>query len=197
MKRSHAVLVGILVLMVSCLALALLGYLLYSAQRSRAMEERPLVLIHAPLNREQLSLGQGVILHATARAPSGVARVELWIDGALVDVSEGPDEGLLFTLVLNTGWEPTILGPHVLLVRAVSVGGVEGQATVAVEVVEDEAEQLAEANPELGGDVPQPGDPVLAPDEAGDSGGEVSGEEPSSDDGSEGEAPAGPPLAHS
>jgi hypothetical protein len=127
-----------------------------------------------------------------------VARAELWIDGALVAVKEGPDEGLLFTLVLNTAWEPTILGPHTILVRAVSVGGIDGQATVAVEVVEAEAEQLAELDPEPEGDGSQPGDsdgaeaqsgdPVSVPDEAGDSEGEGSGEEPPSDDGLGGEA---------
>jgi hypothetical protein len=220
MNRSKAILLGILVLMVICLALALLGYLICSGRRRQALEERPLVLIHAPLNREQLSLGQGVIVHATARAQGGVARVELWTDGAFVAARESLEEGPLSPLVLSAGWEPATLGAHTLLVRAISPGGVSGQATIAVEVVEPKAEEgpplrghivedeeetlesiaeeigsteeeLRDLNPEMDPEGPRPGDVVVVPDEEEDG----APEEPSEGDGgapppAEAEAPS-------
>jgi len=141
MNRSKGILLAILALLVICLALALLGYLLHSSQRRRAMEERPLVLIHAPLNRDQLHLGRGVLVHATARDGGGVARIELWVDGEFVAARESPGEGPASPLVLSAGWEPSTLGAHTLLVRALSPGGVSGQATVAVEIVEASAKE--------------------------------------------------------
>lgn len=195
MKKSRVVLLGILILMGVCLALALLGYLLYGAQRRRVMEGRPLVLIHAPLNRERIPLGEGIPTHATARATGGVARIELWVDGALLAVQESPGEGPVSPLVLASGWEPDILGLHVLVVRAFSSSDVAGQATITVEVVEAEeeegpaqshtvgegetletiageygvgVEELEDLNPDLPAEGLQPGDRVQIPDEGGD-----------------------------
>ncbi|MBN1814742.1 MAG: LysM peptidoglycan-binding domain-containing protein, partial [Anaerolineae bacterium] len=140
MKRLRFVLLGLLALLIICLVLGLVGYALYRNQRERALSNRPLVLIHAPLNRDQVTLGMGVLAHATARADNGVSRVELWADGTFVTAREYPGEEPADILPLVASWEPQTLGPHVLLVRAFSADGVKGQSTVAVEVVAPEAE---------------------------------------------------------
>lgn len=178
-----------------CLVFTVAGvaaWFYYAGQRRQAINDRPLVLIHAPLNREQVPLGVGVLAHATARAESGVARVELWADGAFVTARENPGEGPASPLVLSAGWEPTTPGLHTLLVQAISAQGVKGQATVAIEVVERVepetvlggdivqegetlesiaadvgvgVEELEDLNPDLGPDGVQPGDLVFYPEE--------------------------------
>jgi hypothetical protein len=207
MRKARPVLLGVLALLVICLALVLALALLYNIRRRQATEDRPLVLIHAPLNRDQGVLGEGMLVHTTARAEGGVARIELWVDGEFLAAQESPEEGPVSPLVLGAVWEPTTLGAHALLVRAISAGGVQGQATVAVEVVEPEAveeglsgflvqeegqtleeiaaqvgadpEELEDLNPDIGDEGPQPGDMLLVPaDEEPAGGGEPSpGEE--------------------
>jgi hypothetical protein len=135
MKKLRYVLLALFVLLIACLILGLLGYAISRSQRERALTNRPLVLIQAPLHRDQVTLGHGVLAHATARAQNGVSRIELWVNGTFVaaresSVKEGSD-----ILPLVVDWEPQALGSHVLLVRAFSADGVEGQSTVAVEVV--------------------------------------------------------------
>ncbi|MGD1992991.1 MAG: LysM domain-containing protein, partial [Anaerolineae bacterium] len=135
MERRRILLLGIGISILICLALALLGAVLYRGQRERALAHRPLVLIHAPLSRDRVPLGSGVLVHATARVGNGVSRVELWSDDALVAARDHPQDGLPYTLSLATEWKPQTPGPHVLLVRAFSADGVAGQSTVAIEVV--------------------------------------------------------------
>jgi hypothetical protein len=193
MRKVRGILLGVLALLAICLVLVLALALLYGIRRRQAVEDRPLVLIHAPLNRDRGVLGEGVLVHATARAEGGVDRVELWVDGEFFAAQESPEEGPVSPLVFSAAWEPATLGAHALLVRAVSAGGVQGQALVAVEVVEPEDEgedlggylvpeegrtleeiaaevgadpgELGSLNPGIGDDGPQPGDLVLYPDD--------------------------------
>jgi hypothetical protein len=187
------IVLGLLALFVGCLVLALAAGLLYSTRRRQAIADRPLVLIHTPLNREREELGQDLLVHATARAEGGVARIELWADGEFLAVREGPNGGPTSPLVLTAGWEPDTPGAHTLVARATSASGVQGQATVAVEIVEPsveegglrgylvqeegktleeiaaevgaDPEELEELNPSVGDEGPQPGDLLLYPDE--------------------------------
>ena len=116
--------------------------LLYFQGRVKVFNSRPLVLIHSPINHEQFSPGEGALVHATARSERGVKRVEFWADGALLAVEEHPESGPLSPLVLSAHWQAGSPGSHILLVRAVSADGVEGQSTVAVEVVGEEEAAL-------------------------------------------------------
>jgi hypothetical protein len=195
MKRSRLVFGLVLGSLVLCLLLAALGGWLYVGQRRRAREERPLVLIHAPLNGDVVALGSGALVRASARAPEGVARLELWADGTRVAVQEGPEGAHPATLMLAAGWEPPTAGPHTLVVRAFSSGGVAGQSTRVVEAVElrpreapsagahlvqDEGEtwesvaaahdvaveDLEALNPARASGDPAPGDVLLYPDPA-------------------------------
>jgi hypothetical protein len=205
MKKIRGILLGILALVLVCLVLALLGYLVYSVQRRQAMGTRPLVLIHTPFNRQQIPLGESTQVHASARAESGVTRVELWVDGEFVAAQESLEGAPTSPMVLSAGWEPDIMGPHVLVVRAISASGVDGQAAIAVEVIEAVAgegpsphgyivqegetlgtiaeetgaseEELEALNPDIGPEGPQPGDLVLHPPEEEDEAGAEEGEE--------------------
>jgi LysM repeat protein len=139
MKKTGCSRWGLWIGLFAVILLCIVGVaLLYFQVRIKALNSRPLVLIHSPIYHEQFAPGEGVLVHATARSERGVSRVELWADGTLLSVQEGPQGGPLSPLVLTADWQAASLGSHVLLVRAISADGVEGQATVAVEVLGEE-----------------------------------------------------------
>jgi hypothetical protein len=51
---------------------------------------KPVVSISSPPSGAQVTLGQEVLVQATAVDQSGVVRIELWVDGALSGVDEAP-----------------------------------------------------------------------------------------------------------
>lgn len=185
MKKSNrkiGIVFGILILIAICLLVAMLVYL---STRAQTVLSRPLVLIHNPLNQDIVEVGQGTLIHATARNKAGITRMELWADGALVDTKTPPAGGSANPLVLSTNWQPATSGKHLLVVRAYASSDVSGQATVQVEAVEstvahtvvegetlDEiaetygvsAEEVAGSNPDLpAGGEPAPGDVLDIP----------------------------------
>ena len=158
-------------LIVLLLLFVLIGLIIYNQLHEKAIGDRPLVLIHAPEKSDFIQSGIDVIVHATARSVNGIARMELWVNDALVATQDTPEEELLSVAVLNSNWLPIAPGPHTLVVRAVSVSGVHGQATLIVHAVEgpaaedvDEGDTLAAAGPgaagsdEEAGAVPDSGD---------------------------------------
>ena len=114
----------------------LVSGLVYSSSRAKAFNSRPLVLIHSPIHHDQVIVGEGVIVHATARADNGLARMELWAGDTLVATREESDSNPT-SVVISSHWLPMLAGNHVLTVRAVSTDGVEGQA--AVDALAEEA----------------------------------------------------------
>ncbi len=120
------------------LACALLVISLIYAQmrvssRVRSNAERPLVLIHNPLNNAELAVGQGVQVHATARLARGVERLEFWVDGRLDSVQRSQSGQPVTPLTLVANWQPMSAGTHVLTLRAFSADGTEGRALVSVQ----------------------------------------------------------------
>jgi len=186
-RRSNTwLLIVPVVLITICMAAAALFYFW---QRARAYNARPLVLIHNPLNRDEVATGEGVFVHATARSKRGVTRLELWADDVLLARNEAGEQPAT-PLVLTADWVPQAAGTHQIVARAVSADGISGQSAVGVIVVEsgetdgtthivaeDESlasiaedygtapEELAAANPELGAEGPAPGDSIHIPDD--------------------------------
>lgn len=112
MKKSHKVAISILVVIGICLLTAVIALLGYRGMRRTALDHRPLVIIHSPLNREQGLLGEEMILHASTRAQDGVSRIELWVDGALVASRDAPGDEAVSPLVLTAGWTPETAGAY-------------------------------------------------------------------------------------
>ncbi len=178
---------GFLALVVLCVAAFALVYL---QARARVFNSRPLVLIHSPVNHEQARVGDGIIVHATAREDNGLRRIELWANNTLVDARDAPDGNAPTTLVFSGGWVPSAAGNHVLIVRAIAADGTEGQTSVSVEALAQEgvdagihtvqegetietiaaeygttAEELSASNPDLEPSGPAPGDELIIPDD--------------------------------
>jgi hypothetical protein len=121
--------------------------LVYFQARARAFNFRPLVLIHNPINREHIPMGERVLVNATARNKNGIKNIELWVDGKFYFAQQAPADERLSSLVLMAPWEPLGGGEHTLVVRAVSQDGVGGQASIRIWV---ETAQLAESVPPEG-----------------------------------------------
>ena len=221
-RRSRLwVLVVVIVAIAICLIIAAL---LYSFQRTRTYNTRPLVLIHNPLNRDEVQVGEGVIIHATGRSQRGVEHIELWVDNELIAERDLVGQAAS-PLTLTKGWVPTSTGTHLIIVRAISADGVEGQSSIGVIAVDsgevggtihtvEEGETLAsiaeeygttpeeitEINPGMDSGGPAPGGSLEIPDEEPRDTGEDGGEgEPSAgeDAGDGGEPPAPEPESPS
>lgn len=186
-KRRLGILIGILILLGICL---LISFLVYLPSRAQTVLSRPLVLIHSPLNQDFVEVGQGILIHATARNKAGVTRMELWVDGILVDTQTPPEGDSANPLVLSTNWQAATAGKHILVVRAYAPNDVSGQATVQIEIVESTAahtvaegetlesiaetygvgtDELVDSNPDLpAGGEPAPGDTLDIPAGGGD-----------------------------
>lgn len=191
-KESRSRVWIVLVAVIAILVCLVIAALLYSFQRTRSFNTRPLVMIHNPLNRDEIEVGDGVIIHATARSQRGVNHIELWVDNQ--KIAERDVTGTAASpLTLTKGWFPTFEGSHMITVVARSADGVEGQSSIGVIAVEgvtehtvQEGETLASiaedydttpeeieaSNPDLGPGGPVPGDsldiPGGGPGDAGD-----------------------------
>lgn len=205
--RRAARLLIVLMLVLCVIMLAII----YVSQNNRALESKPLVLIHSPLSREPFQVGERVAVHATARSGNGLSRVELWVNDTFVDAQNAPGEGPNTSLVLSSNWLATDAGNNVVIVRAIATDGTAGQASVVLEVsaregaaagthnavqgdtlrsiADDyslEPDLLELANPVLDPDQLDPGDEVIIPDVE---------EPPAGDDPPADDPPAGdPPL---
>ena len=173
---------GVLTLIGICVVGAVL---LYFPNKVRAVYSRPLVLIHQPLNREYISLGDHALVNATARNKNGVRRVELWVDEAFYFAQEAPPENIPPALTLMVPWEPLGEGEHTLVVRAISSEDVAGQASIRVwaekppstehtvtegETLESIAEEygigeddIRDENPDMASDGPAAGEKIDIP----------------------------------
>ena len=98
--------------------------------------DRPIVFIHSPANSEEIPVGHGVMVHATARFDRGLARLELWADGGMAGEAEAAEGDRPPALVLTVPWEPGAVGYPMLTVRAIGTEGEEGEAAIAVVAVE-------------------------------------------------------------
>jgi hypothetical protein len=133
--RTIAVLV-ILVLGLCCLATVGGGVAYFFLVPTAAAEARPVVLISSPTHGQQVELGETVIVQALARDETNVVRVELWVDGELLESQSSTlPEGITpFPLLVN--WQPLSPGTHTLIVRAFNIEGARGQGSVTVEAAE-------------------------------------------------------------
>lgn len=179
-------LLGVLALAIVCLAT--IGIVSLQA-RASAVNDRPLVLIHTPINHGQVHVGDRVLVHATSRANNGLRRIELWADGTFVGARDATGSPTM--LVLANSWTPTSAGSHTLVVRAVAANGVDGQATVMVDALPQEPFDLG-LEPEAAAPGTGAGGDGSAPDLDGGEPGDYSGV--SSGDGGAPEERSDPPA---
>lgn len=180
-SRNRWIILGAALLIILILGGIWLGGYLKNRQ---AFNSRPIVLIHRPLLTHSYQVGDGVLIHASAREDQGLSRLEIWANGKLVKAVDA-EKPWPTNLAISGTWVPSYEGRGQIVVRAISGKGAEGQATVEVAVVSPEnqvyqvvegdslesiaevygtsPESLSELNPGLGGEEPQDGDELIVP----------------------------------
>ncbi len=115
---SHKILTGLLV-----------GLVMLTA----CTNAKPNVVILSPAHGSQFSEGEAVAVQSTATDTTGIARVELLVDGAVVRLDAAPTPQTTFTLIQT--WQATS-GTHTLMVRAYNTSGaVSEPAAVSITVI--------------------------------------------------------------
>jgi hypothetical protein len=101
-----------------------------------AAEAGPMILIDSPGHGEEVTVGEPVQVFATGRDDNRIARMELWVDGSIVQsqASALPDGTNPFPIMAL--WVPETPGNHTIVVRGYNMNEVSGQASVAVNAVE-------------------------------------------------------------
>jgi hypothetical protein len=137
---GRTITIVVVVLVVLCILAAALGGLAYwyfygGVPTAEAVVE-PTVLIDSPHQGDEVVVGQAVEIFATGRDPTGIMRMELWVDGGFVSSQESalPDGTSPFPLLAN--WEPTTPGNHTIVVRGYNMAEASGQASISVNAVE-------------------------------------------------------------
>ncbi len=102
----------------------------------RGPAPQPLVLISSPRNGERVAVNQDTAIHATARGDQKIKRIELWVDGKLLDGQTTNIAGGLVSFPLAVNWRPAISGTHVIDVRAYNVQNSSGRASINVQAVQ-------------------------------------------------------------
>jgi len=163
-----------------CIVMGVAGYLYF---RNRELVSLLAVQIVSPENGGFAQLNQQVIVRASATNPTGVYRLELYADGALVAAQDTQLKGGENPLALTGFWTPVTAGRHILVARgyhketefadspAVSVEAEAGTTTLdANELAQEDGtlpslndistlicipvDQLIAANPSLSGTDP-------------------------------------------
>lgn len=141
---------------VNGLALLCLAGVVLAGILSRGPGSGPQVSIHTPLPAGKVTIGEIVPIHSTSRDPNSVVvRVELWIDGKLVEVDNSPDGASMYSTA--QGWQPMEAGKHMILVRAINADNQTGQASLEVNAVETGAVAQDSLPAEEGFLAPPPG----------------------------------------
>lgn len=95
----------------------------------------PEIRIFYPLAGTQIVAGQQIAIQSVAAADAGVARIELWADGALYATALNPNAALR-AMSASQVWSSGVLGDHALAVRAIdNLGRASATAFVTVTVV--------------------------------------------------------------
>lgn len=115
------------------LTITALGGYYFLSSRGQA---RTLVLIHAPQNGAHLIAGQPTTVQAVATDPRKIKRVELWVDGSLIDAETSNVPGGIASFPLLVDWRPAA-GAHTVLVRAFNTLGTRTHSTINVNALAD------------------------------------------------------------
>ncbi len=89
---------------------------------------RPSVRIVSPRAGTSLVAGRGTQVLVSGQDPSGIARLEIWVDATLVTALQPPTPQTDYTALLP--WTPNAPGDHSLRARAVNRSGATGDSEV-------------------------------------------------------------------
>ena len=132
-----------------------LSLLLLTTTACSALAGKPTVVIASPPSGSQFRENEEVAVQSTSTDSTGIARVELLIDGTVVRTDPSPSPQVSFTLIQT--WKATP-GTHTISVRAYNTSGALSEpAAVSISVA-----QVAVPVPIATALAPLPGEPTPA-----------------------------------
>jgi hypothetical protein len=141
------------------IAVALLGLLAATLAcgvgTPQATAAKPTVVITFPTAGATFSLGQDVVVQSVAADPQGINRVELWVDGQIVHTQAVVPA--VTSYAASQPWKPSVLGSHIIEVRAFNVNNVTNDPVQLVVTVVEAAAGVPTPTPMPGApDTPTP-----------------------------------------
>ncbi|MBI4670585.1 MAG: Ig-like domain-containing protein, partial [Chloroflexi bacterium] len=94
---------------------------------------KPSITIVAPPQGSSYVAGESVSVHSAVADPSGIARVELYADGAIV-AQDAPPVPKQQQLQVIQQWKATGAGQHTLLVRAYNLANATSESGIVINV---------------------------------------------------------------
>lgn len=118
-RRCLPMLIAIIGIFSAIFALSILGvYYRFKGQQTT----KPVVLIRTPSYGERFEVDQVTTMHAIARDDSNIIRLELWVNGQLVETETSNLTGGLSPFPMLATWQPTFPGNHTLTIRFIGLG---------------------------------------------------------------------------
>jgi len=113
-------------------ALALLMLLLASCGRSGSVGQAapPTVVVTAPTSGQQFQAGEQVTIQVTVTDAQGVSRVEVGVDGILLQTLDNPSPAANAPFAVQQGWTADKPGSHAVMVVAYNTAGVASSPVV-------------------------------------------------------------------
>lgn len=153
--------IWLVILVIALILLAVIGYLVLrgTSKVNKEGSTPPTIIINSPTPNETITAGSFMLANVTATGQNPIARIELWLDGSLMETqSPTPESGDVTTFYATA----SILmdeGPHMFSARAVDSNGLVGQSLpVAVQGL-----PRPQQEPEEEGATPTGQDPNSAP----------------------------------
>jgi hypothetical protein len=153
----NPVLAGILIALLA--GISIICVLLFATVVLTGGKGTPDVIIRSPAAGAQIGVGNEIILQATASGAKDITRLELSVDGSLVETASDPKG--VSSLTASKAWRFTAPGEHVISADAYTASGKTSRpASVKVTVVETSAQATATPSPapEKPTDTPEPTD---------------------------------------
>lgn len=110
---------------------AITAYFIFQDDET-AVTQKPTVVITAPTGGGEVQLNLPVTIQATASDPSGVTRLELWVDGVKTAEAASPLTQGQSTLTASLQWVPATPGNHTLEIRAYNAQGAVSEPTAVI-----------------------------------------------------------------
>ena len=92
----------------------------------KTMVRQPVVSLHQPADGSQMVAGSPVTVQATAIDETGIARMELWVNGVLADQQTSASAQGESPFLADFSWTPQMSGSHTLEVRAYNINDLAG-----------------------------------------------------------------------
>jgi hypothetical protein len=98
----------------------------------------PSVTVTSPVAGQVLPVGQPIPVSSTSDSPHGIQRVELWVDNTLLRVDNNPSQESPY--IVTQTWQSETPGTHVIVVKAIDVNGIAGEAQPTAITLEVQSE---------------------------------------------------------